>query len=376
MLSAMLLGTLCGRIVRIGGRLMMLALFLCCMGAACGETALAIMPGVINDPGNRSLRREIFSFGTKQLCSEMQKRSIPLKLRDEDPSIGRFFPTACQVKELENENLFVQFIGHGYAWTNVTGRMGFEASAAIEYEHDFLMDGSTMYVYFKQKETKSTAFRVQMVERTQAGTTPSSVAGLFGTTVQQASQRIGERVVEHQLARGFTVVRDSDGAVSFALGVLEKGERPSAPFARGDSDWLVLANDRSELHNGQRDFAGPFEIADQGDALHVTVHLEGAPSVDVLVMPKALGDQWLQTYEREAATTPPPGAVMIDETLQAAAPGPPGTPPPVWKRAIRAPKGLYYVVFDHTATAGATAPPTQGQDDRAALVSYAVQLEE
>jgi hypothetical protein len=41
---------------------------------------------------------------------------------------------------------------------------------------------------------------------------------------------------------------------------------------------------------------------------------------------------------------------------------------------IRVPKGAYYVVLDNTSTAGKSAPPTTALDDRAALVSLAVEL--
>jgi len=384
------------RLLGIVLRLTPLALALCCVAASCGQTALAIMPGVLNDPGNRTLRREIMSFAVSEMCNEIRGRSLPLKLRNADPNIGRFFPTACSVQELdENGNLFVQFLGHGYAWTNVTGRMGFEASAAVEYEQDFLMDGSTMYVYFREKKTQKTAFRVLMLEKAGQASGPASVAGLFGTTVAQATQQIGDGVLAHQLEGGFTVVRESDGAVSFSLGVLEKGAQPPKPFAPGESDWKVLVNDRSELHHGQLDFLGPFQIAEAGEALHLTMNAEGASGIDVLVLPKATGDAWIGTYERQAAVTPPPGAALIDEQVTAAAPAaigagsattagsttaaggqPASTQPTVWRRAVRAPQGFYYVVLDNTAVAGRTAPSSQPHDDRAALVSYAVQLED
>jgi len=186
-------------------RLFLVALLaLGAMGASCGEVAVRLMPGVINNPGNRSLRRAIFGFATNKICVEMQGRSVPLKLRDGDPNIGRFFPTACSVRELPNENLFVQFVGHGYAWTNVTGRMGFEASAAVEFEHDFFVEGSTMYVYFKQKNTQSSSFRAIMVERGE-GSAAAGVAGLLGGSVKQVTQQLGERLLKHQLAQGFTV---------------------------------------------------------------------------------------------------------------------------------------------------------------------------
>src|SRR5437868_5522488 len=83
------------------------------LGASCGQTAITLMPGVVNDPGNRSLRRALFGFATDKVCGEMKSRSLPLKMGGGDPSTGRFFPTGCSVTQLGNENLFVQFVGHG-----------------------------------------------------------------------------------------------------------------------------------------------------------------------------------------------------------------------------------------------------------------------
>jgi len=348
------------------------ALALTTLGASCGQVGVAIMPGVVNNPANRTLRREIFDFAVGELCKEMQQRSIPLKLRDADPSIGRFFPVGCGIQQMPSGNLFVQFTGHGYAWTNVTGRMGFEASAAVEYGQDFLLDGSTMYVYFRQVSTQTSQFQVKMVERSQGGAL-GGVAGMLGTNIQQVSQQIGDRVLQHQLARGFTVVRESDGETSFSLGVLDKGAAPDAPFAKGDSDWEVLANARTELHAEQRDFAGPFHLEDEDDALWLTALVEGAPAIDILVVPKSLGDTWIQTYETQPQTTPPPGAALIDIPLSSPVAGP-GRPPVPYRQALRLPVGSYYVVFDNTSSAGKTPPTSQALDDRAALVSYAVQL--
>lgn len=353
-------------------RIAVVALGLMTLGASCGQVGIAIMPGVVNNPANRTLRREIFGFAVGELCKEMQKRSIPLKLRDADPSIGRFFPTGCGVQQMPNENLFVQFTGHGYAWTNVTGRMGFSASAAVEYEQDFLLDGSTMYVYFRQVSTQTSQFEVKMIERGQGGTL-GGVAGMLGTNIQQVSQQIGDRVLQHQLARGFTVVRESSGEASFALGVLDKGATPDAPFGKGDSDWEVLANERTELHSEQRDFAGPFHLEDEDDALWLTAVVEGAPAIDILVVPKPVGDTWIQTYETQPQATPPPGTALLDIPLSAPVAAP-GRPPVPYRQALRLPLGSYYIVFDNTSSAGRSLPTTHALDDRAALVSYAVQL--
>jgi hypothetical protein len=353
-------------------RLLVLALAVASLGASCGQVGVAIMPGVVNDPANRTLRREIFGFAVGELCKEMQRRSIPLKLRDADPSIGRFFPNGCGVQEMPSGNLFVQFTGHGYAWTNVTHRMGFEASAAVEYEQDFLLDGSTMYVYFRQVRRQTSQFDVTMIERGQGGAF-GGVAGMLGTNIQQVSQQIGDRVLEHQLARGFTVVRQSSGETTFALGVLEKGASPHAPFAKGDSDWKLLANARTELHAEQRDFAGPFHLEDEDDALWLTTLVEGAPAIDILVVPQAIGDNWIKVYETQQQATAPPGSVLLDVPLQAPV-SVPGRPPPPYRQPLRLPVGSYYIVFDNTSSAGRTMPTNQALDDRAALVSYAVQL--
>jgi hypothetical protein len=346
------------------------------IGASCAAKGLALMPGVVNDPGNRSLRRAMFGFAVGQICPEFLARNLPLQLREGDPATGRFFPSTCGVQELGNGNLFLQFSGRGYAWTNITGRIGFEASAAVEYGQDFLMDGSTMYVYFRQKRTQSTDFRVLMVERSGAATSPAvgqGFAELLAGSVASASQQIGQRILQSKVAQGFTVVRDGDSNVRFALGVLEQGQLPSAPFERGEADRTLLANERTEIHNGQRDYLGPYALPSSDQALFLTAVLEGAPALDVLVVPKAVGDLWLDGYLRQAAPAAPPAPPLSDDVLTPAV-AVPGQPPSAWRRPLRLPAGAYYVVLDHTASAGRSQPPAPGLDDRAAAVSYAVQL--
>ncbi len=341
------------------------------LGASCGQTAITLLPGVVNDPGNRSLRRAIFGFATDKVCGEMKARSLPLKMGDADPAIGRFFPTGCSVTQLGNENLFVQFVGHGYGWSNVTGRMGFEAAASVEYDHDFLVDGSSLYVYFKQVQTQSSSFKPLMIEK-QPGGLAGTALSLLGADMQTAAQQIGNGVLRTQLARGFTVVRDGDDEVEFSTGVLQKGAHPLEPFAKGNSDWPILVNDRTELHTGQRDYTGPYLVPDAKHALVLTVALEGAPAVDVIVVAQQAAQAWIAQYERYAETAAPPAAPVFDEAV---APMPNlSAPPPPWRRELPLYPGSYYIVFDHTATAGRTNPPAGGLDDRAALVSYAVQL--
>lgn len=340
-----------------------IALALSTLGSSCGQKALGVMPGVVNDPGNLSLRKAILSYATNQVCSEMLRRSIPLKLRDEDPATGRFYPTSCYAQEMSTQNLFIQFGGYGYAWTNITKRLGFDASTAVEYEHDFQMDGSTMYVYFKQRSTTAAQFRSRFVEQQQAavGAVPIPV----GMSNDAFVNTFGPQILKNEIARGFTVIRDADGTVQFGVGMVPKGKKPHLPYKISPSGRDILANDRSEVHQNQRDYVGPIEIKDKDQALYLTAAVDGAAGADVLVVPKQLGDTWLQQYTTQAPLTPPPAYPTLDEQIVAGV---------MWRRTVALPPGYYYLVLDNTSVAGRTQPPNVAGDDRAALVSFAIEL--
>src|SRR5882672_2795509 len=122
-----------------------------CSGLAqsSGPGALAIMPGVINRKDNKSLRFALLKYGLESFCQEMTKRGAPLKLVDDQPSIGRFFPQRCDTRLIDEEttkSFLVQFLGSGYAWTNLTRRLGFDAAGVIEYDPDFLLHDGSMYL--------------------------------------------------------------------------------------------------------------------------------------------------------------------------------------------------------------------------------------
>lgn len=348
------------------------------LGASCGQRAVTLMPGVVNDTGNRSLRRAIFSFALERLCPELTAHSLPLRMHDADPSLGRFFPVGCAASTLPNDNLYLQVNGHGYAWSNVTGRVGFEAAAEVEYEHDFFVDGSSMYVYFRQVRTQSSAFKPLMLEHADGGVAGPALT-LLGKDPSQLLAPIGQRILSSQLARGFTVVREGDGAATFALGVLDRGQRPQAPFDPSTSRGRLLANDWLELHVGQRDFVGPFTIDDSGHALALSADLQGAAAVDVLVLPRPAVEGWLAQYERYGPTGPSPVRPFHEDTVHArldAAPGAPAAMASVWRRVIPLPAGTYFLVIDHTATAGPTAPVVAAGHAARATISYAVELVE
>src|SRR5262245_1062214 len=118
-------------------RLLGVALATSFVGASCGQSALGVMPGVLNDPRNLSLRQSIPHYGTAQICQEVRQRSLPLRLREGEPIVGRFFPTTCSSREVSQSDLVLQFWGRGYVWTTMSQRLGFEAGSAVQYETDF-----------------------------------------------------------------------------------------------------------------------------------------------------------------------------------------------------------------------------------------------
>ncbi|MFO0758571.1 MAG: hypothetical protein U0359_18910 [Byssovorax sp.] len=336
-------------------RLLFTGLAASSLGASCGQRALGIMPGIVNDPSNHSLRKAILAFGTSKVCSEVQKRSLPLKLREDDPVTGRFFPGTCFAQDLPTGDLRVQFSGGGYIWTNLTQRMSFDAGGAIDYDTDFLMDGSTMYVYFRPKSTGAANLNVKLIEQPQAAAMNTLPIGGSGNLASS----VGTQILKGEIARGFTVIRSAGGDVEFGMGVIEKGSHPPAPFKGQDQ---VLANEMVEVHQNQRDFVGPLEVP-EGGKLDIRVAIDGAPACDLILVPRYLGEQWLQTYTRVAATTPPPSPPLLDDSAFSGA---------VWHRTLSLPGGLYYLVLDNTGTAGRTAPTTYAHDDRAVLVKLAV----
>lgn len=325
------------------------------------------MPGVVNDGTNRTLRREILAFGTDSLCEELMKRSVPLKLNPDDPAFGRMFPAACTLKEMPNGDLLVEFAGMGYAWSNLTKRVGFSATAAVHYEQDFRLDGSTAYVYFRPRAATSRRFDTHMVEESAL---PSSLLAsvLPGSTPQGFVTQIGDGLLVNQLGEGFTVIREADGDATFGIGTLEPGDEPLAAYERTNESRVLYANERVEIHANQRDYLGPIDVPENGMALYLTVMVEGAPQVDVQVYPRAAANTWLSQYVTQAQAGPPPAMPLLDDTVVASADGQPT------RRLVRVPSGQYFIVLDNTATAGRTAPFVVGKDDRAALVHVAIEV--
>jgi hypothetical protein len=316
--------------------------------------------GVINDPANKSLRFDLLKFGLAEFCGEMQRRGVALKTQDTAPNIGRFFATSCQSQVIDDANrqtIVVRYSGRGFGWTNVTQRVGFDSQGFVEYGPDFQMHGEAMYVYFRPKNVTSTAFTTTLVESQLANT------GILLTGVQP--DQVGQSIVKAQLERGFTVIRYKDtGETDFALGVVPVGQRPFHPFQVVESERVTLDNDRTEVHSGQQDYIGGFTVPEKDQALFLTMTLDGAPEVDILLLSKPLSDSLLAKYTTEAGPAVPTasafGAVLRPgSTLRQYMPVPPGS---------------YTLMVDHSAAVGQTSPPTTALDDRAARIDYLVQV--
>ena len=320
------------------------------------------MPGMLNDPGNRSLRRAILDYGLEEFCKELTHRGAPLKMRDDMPVMGRYFAQSCNYQELANGDAFVQFAGRGYVWTNLTARVGFEASGSIQYNQDFLMSGSTMYAYFRTRTVASKSFNTLMVENAGGGL-PASLRG--------QADAIASQVVDKELAQGFTIIRDSGGTVEFGTGLIEKGQHPAKPFEVHGNNRLTFANERTEVHGQQLDFLGPFHITSNAQALFLNLVLDGIPAVDVMVVSKDAGDRWLDQYIRVAGVPQPPQPPLSADVVAIRS---------QWSKAFPVGKGYYYVVVDNSTSVGTVAPPNMGGLPQfgggyaAALVSDVVQV--
>jgi len=319
---------------------------------------LGVIEGPINDPGNRSLRRSILSFGLKEFCHELTTHDAPLKLNDDSPVIGRFFPSTCAEHETADGNLDVTFGGTGYAWTNISKKLSFSSNGSIEYDQDFLMDGSTMYAYFRTKNLRTSDFHTQVIEQ--------PVASAMNQLTPVADT-FGRQLLNAQLGKGFTVIREANGTADFAIGIVEKGKHPVHPYEVRGQNRITYENLRTEVHQNQRDFIGPIEIADSNRALFLTGTVDGGLAIDVLFLSKSEGEASLKLYTNYPMSGPLSGPPMVTDVMQ------PGVE---FKKIVPVPKGVYFIVLDNTPTAGQVAPPQNPLDDRAAAVSYVAQVGE
>jgi hypothetical protein len=316
--------------------------------------------GVVNDPQNKSLRFDILKFGLESFCREMLKGGTPLKMSDDEPVLGRFFASGCQSQVLDEElrkSFIVQYQGKGYGYAGPIGRIGFETAGLIEYAPDFQLHSGAMYVYFRPRLVDTSKFQLLLVESAVA----QSAAAMLGVS----PEAFGKKIVDSQLRRGFTVVRyGSSGETEFGVGIIPPGERPFHPFQVETEDKRVIVNERTEIHSGQQDYVGPFEVAGNDQAVYLTLSVDGAPSIDALLVTQAEGDKLADAYVRTPGAQALAGPPLLDETLQS------GT---LFRRFVKVPAGRYYLLLDHSDRTGhGPAPTTPG--DHAAKVDYLLLL--
>ncbi len=322
-----------------------------------GFQGLSVMGGTINDPANKSLRRGLLQFGLDEACKEMLKQPTALREGGEtagsatNPTNGRFFPRTCSQAQAANGDLVISFSGTGYTYAAGVHKVTFDAAATVEYDQDFLMSGDTLYGYFRTKQVSKPDIKLRVIE----STLPSVVNQLTGFGENYAKQLLSDR-----LRDGFTVRRNSNSETDFRTGIVQLGTWPKVGYAIEGG--LTLANDRTEVHEQQRDFIGPIEIEDD-KVIKINGKMDGAAGVNILVMDGSTGDAWIQKYLTIGDATPPPAPPL---QMIVAKQG------NDFQLQIKG-NGRYWLVFDNTSTIqGGAAPPGNLFDDRAAVVSFAV----
>lgn len=328
-----------------------------------GDGSLRVLgAGVVNDPANKSLRFDMLKFGLDRFCEEMLKAGAALKLSDQEPVLGRFFAESCQSQIIDEEarkSFIVQYTGKGYAWTNVTGKLGFTSRGLVEYAPDFQLSDGALYVYFRPKAIDAAAFQLVSLD------SPVAQAGIAAAAGSLSPDEIGKHVLDSQLQRGFTVIRyGNDGRTDFGLGYIPKGQKPYKPFDI-TTNKRVLVNERTEVHVQGQDYIGPLDVTDEGSALFVTLELDGADSVDYQLVTKLTGDAMLDRYVRSQGPCPLLAPPAFDASAVRAA---------RTQQPVPLPVGQYFLVLDNSAALGHSQPPPGAAGDNAARVDYALLL--
>jgi hypothetical protein len=333
----------------------------CGNSEALGVSAMSVVSaGVTNDPSNKSLRFDLLSYGLDRFCVEMLRRGAPLKLSDHEPVLGRFFADGCSAQVIDNsdrQSVVVRFSGKGYAWTNLTGRLGFGSAGLVEYAADFQLHDDSMYIYFRPRSVGQTTFQVLLIESDLAR------AGLGVSGVDASA--VGKDIIERQLGRGFTVIRHSErGDVEYGTGLIPVGQRPFKPYQVVRSDKLTVDNERTEVHPGQQDYVCGVAASEDDARLTLSLALDGAPGADIFALPESHARVMREAYVTRTGAAPLMHAPLLDTELRANQP---------LTLALDIPPGNYCLVLDHSANAGRS-PPAAGQ--QAAKIDYLLQLGE
>ena len=123
------------------------------------------------------------------------------------------------------------------------------------------------------------------------------VANLMQNWIAPFANTFGTQMVSGQLAQGFTVIQGDDGSTDFAWATWPLGQQPPHPF---DVARLEPRDVREPAHRGPRTASAtssaPSRSRTPGGRSTSCLQLDGAQAVDVMLVPKAAGDEALQLY--------------------------------------------------------------------------------
>ena len=297
------------------------------------------------------------SYGAPQLCPQMLKSSVALRSSAEGNTQGRFFPNACHYEvNAQQQSVTIRFGGTGYGWTPLAGRVGFSASAAVEYNMDFYMGEEDMYLWAKPiGVADGPHFELGAVENPLVDWAARTPGAFLATTF--GSQLMGSR-----LANGFTVIH-SDAGNEFAYGQLMPPARPSTPFDARSGKRFVFANESTEVRANQVDFLGPLDVPLAGQALYFRFRVLGPP-VDAALFSREAADSWRDGLQRGVALAPPTQAPITTWVVPANV---------ETTQRIPVVPGQYVLVIDNSTVVGTASPPWNplaSMGGSSAVVSY------
>ncbi len=296
------------------------------------------------------------NFGASKVCPEMLKKGVPLKLALLGTnSVGRFFPLQCAARvDDATRTMRLDITGNGYVTLPFTKRVGFYAGMVVEFRPDFRMEEDALYLWGKYNRTiQAPDLRLLGVENPIIQLATQTPAGNVATI-------LGKLVVESELSRGFTVVREDSGD-SFALGILTPPAKPTQYF-QSTGDHVVMAQDIVTLQAQGREYLGPIEVASDNAAIYATLRVAGA-TVDYSLVSKQLGDAWMQPYLAAQPLAAPPatpiagGQAMGDH-----------------RRTFTVPRGYYYLVAENRAPSATAVLGMPLPFEQVATVTYSLEV--
>ncbi len=320
--------------------------------------------GLVNDSPN--LRWWLFeNYGASQICPELTKRGMGLRMQDQGPVIGRFFPTGCTVEvDSANHLVTVNFNGWGYAYTAVTRKITFDTKAAIQFRPEFYLGEEDIYVWgMSNRLVSGPDFTLRQIEN------PIANAPAQLTPLGSVANMFGNQIAAGELTRGFTVLQNWDtDSRTFGLGIIKPPQKPHTPYDTRKDEMHTFLNETLEVAWNQRDFLGPFEVVDSDQFLELRIFNRGAQA-EALIIERGPGDVWRDQYIQGAALTAPPGPIIGAAPL---------LPNRETRSRFRVLAGRqYYVVIDNTSAAGTFNPPGNPfTGGAAAILSAVIQLGE